>query len=328
MIVTAPRYLLEVVLIVFVVSLVLVTVWSGLKVDTIIPTLSLFGVAAIRLLPSANLFISGLSRIRFGSHAVKCLVQDLKKANEQLIVKKINRRNSFNHKTFESLKLQNVSFTYPDANFNSLNNISMNIKKGESIGIIGSSGSGKTTLIDTMLGLLEPQHGEILFNKTALQDDLYNWRANVAYLPQQVLLIDDTLRSNVAFGVLKNEIDEKQLNLAIQQARLLDLVNQLPEGVNTILGERGVRLSGGQRQRVALARAFYHDRNILIMDESTSALDNETEKEIVNEIKQLKGLKTLIVIAHRLSTVAHCDRLYCLENGSIIKEGSPEKVLR
>ena len=156
---------------------------------------------------------------------------------------------------------------------------------------------------------------------------LSEWRSQVAYLPQQVFLIDNSLRCNVALGEAESEIEESNLQEALRQARLSELVKQLPQGVNTILGERGVRLSGGQRQRVALARAFYHGRNVLVMDEATSALDNETEKEIVAEIQRLKGQKTMIAFAHRLTRVRYCDRIYRLEKGRIVEKRSPNDVL-
>ena len=203
----------------------------------------------------------------------------------------------------------------------------MEITAGQSIGLIGPSGSGKTTLVDLLLGLLDPQEGEACFNGKPLKECLREWRAQIAYLPQQVFLVDDTLRRNVALGVAEAEIDNDRLQEALRQARLWELVEHLPQGLDTMLGERGVRLSGGQRQRVALARAFYHHREILVMDEATSALDNETEREIVEEIQRLKGSKTMIVIAHRVTTVQHCDWIYKLENGRIIASGPPEQML-
>ena len=183
-------------------------------------------------------------------------------------------------------------------------------------------------MVDVLLGLLEPQTGTLKYNGHPLQETLAEWRFQVAYLPQQVFLIDSSLRDNVALGEDEFEIDEVRIREALRQARLTELVEQLPQGVNTILGERGVRLSGGQRQRVALARAFYHGRSVLVMDEATSALDNETEREIVAEIQRLKGHKTMIVIAHRLTTVQHCDRIYRLDQGRIIEEGTLEQVLQ
>ena len=208
-----------------------------------------------------------------------------------------------------------------------LNQTSLSIRAGESIGIIGPSGSGKTTLIDLLLGLLKPEGGSISYNGDPLEKKLSKWRSQVAYLPQQVFLIDDTLKNNVALGVEEQKINEKLLLKALHKSQLAELVEQLPEGVNTFLGERGVRLSGGQRQRVALARAFYHQRSVLIMDEATSALDHETEREIVDEIKRLKGQITTIIIAHRLTTVQYCDRIYVLEEGKVVSSGTPKEML-
>ena len=207
-------------------------------------------------------------------------------------------------------------------------NINLTIKSGESVGFIGPSGSGKTTLVDVILGLFEPQEGEILYNGLELKSEISNWRAKVAYLPQEIFLIDNSLRCNIAFGFNDKRIDDLNLHNALKQARLSELVDELPLGIKTMLGERGVRLSGGQRQRVALARAFYHGRNILVMDEATSSLDNETEREIVEEIKHLKGRKTIIVVAHRLTTVQHCDRIYRLEEGRIVDTGSFRQVVK
>ena len=203
----------------------------------------------------------------------------------------------------------------------------MDIVSGESIGLIGPSGSGKTTMVDVLLGLLEPQQGELYFNGRSLKTSIVEWQSQVAYLPQEMFLIDSSLKHNIVLGIDVNEIDKIRFSKSIRQARLDELVEELPNGIDTIIGERGIRISGGQRQRVALARAFYHERDILIMDEATSALDYETELEIVEEIKHLKGKKTLIVIAHRLTTVEHCDRIYRLEKGHIVEQGSYDKVV-
>jgi ABC-type multidrug transport system fused ATPase/permease subunit len=206
--------------------------------------------------------------------------------------------------------------------------LSLQVLAHESIGLVGPSGSGKTTLVDVLLGLLQPQQGEMRYNDRLLADALGEWRAQVAYLPQQVFLMDATLRSNVALGVAPQDIDEERLQDALRQARLAELVAQLPQGAETVVGERGIRLSGGQRQRIALARAFYHRRDVLVMDEATSALDNETEQEIVEEIRRLKGRTTLIVIAHRLTTVQHCDRILRLDRGRIVAQGTYDELFR
>jgi len=325
-IVTSPRFFLELVMVTFIVLLVIGTVLSGLEVHALVPTLSLFGVASMRLAPSANLLISGISQMRVGRHPTSRLYEDLSSL-QNTILHRDKTESISRQEAFHTLSLNKVCYRYPDAGRNAINNVTLEVKEGESIGLIGASGSGKTTLVDTMLGLLEPQDGSIFFNSKPLIQTLAEWRGNVAYLPQNVLLLDNTLKCNVALGIPVREIDDQKLYDALQQARLKELVGQLPEGVETMLGERGIRLSGGQRQRVALARAFYHDRNVLVMDEATSALDNETEQEIVEEIKQLKGRKTLIVIAHRLTTVQHCDRIYRLHDGEVVDQGTYESVV-
>jgi len=225
------------------------------------------------------------------------------------------------------LKLHDIFYRYPGANYFSCENISLEIKKGESIGIIGKSGSGKTTILDIILGLLESQSGKILFNNVQLSKRINNWRSKVAYIPQDVFLIDGTIKENISLGEAKDSVDNFRMNNSIKQARLLDVINKLPNGIDTKIGENGARISGGQKQRIALARAFYYGREILIMDEATSSLDKETEKEIVSEIKDLHGIKTMIVIAHRMSTVAYCDRIYKLDDGKVINSGTFEEVV-
>ena len=201
------------------------------------------------------------------------------------------------------------------------------IKKGESIALIGKSGAGKTTLVDVILGLLQPQQGDIKVDSHSIYCNLRNWQNLVGYIPQSIFLIDDTLEKNIAFGVPQDAIDRPQLYQAIKAAQLEEVVENLPDGLQTIVGERGLLLSGGQRQRVGIARALYHEREILVLDEATAALDNETESLITKAITSLSGTKTMIIIAHRLTTVKHCDRIYLMEKGRIIKSGSYEKVV-
>ena len=323
----SPRYLLELLIISFVVAFVTGTLFfSHNNMESLVTTIGVFGVATLRLMPSANTLISSLMQLRSQRNTVSRLYKDL------VWIKKINFEaptliSSSNEELFREIKLEHVSFRYPGMCKDALNQISLEIRSGESIGLVGSSGSGKTTMVDVLLGLLKPYEGQIMFNGESMDTSLADWRQQVAYLPQQVFIIDNTLRCNVALGLSTDEIDDSRIEEALRKARLFEMVEQLPQGYDTILGERGVRLSGGQRQRVALARAFYHERSVLVMDEATSALDDETEQEIVEEIKLLKGQKTLVVIAHRLSTVQHCDRIYHIENGRIIKSGTPDQVL-
>nr|MCS5624131.1 ATP-binding cassette domain-containing protein [Candidatus Neomarinimicrobiota bacterium] len=233
-----------------------------------------------------------------------------------------------NSDLFMHITLKNTSLIYPGTQHHAIDDISMTIKAGEAIGIIGASGSGKTTLINTILGLIEPQSGNILYNNLPLNNNIHKWHKHVAYLPQDSFITDDSVRHNVALGIENSKIDDSHVYQSLRKASLDDLIEQLPDDINTILGENGMRLSGGQRQRIVLARAFYHNRDVLIMDESTSALDNATEREVVSEIQKLKGSITLIVIAHRMSTIKHCDRIYLLENGKIIDQGNYKHIVR
>ena len=321
MITEIPRYLLEFLLIGFVVLLVVSAILTDQSLQQLVPTLGMFGVAAMRLVPSTNVVIRSLIDFRVHRNAVSRLYVDLSRRLDQGLESTIRTPVEHELEKFREFSVKNVHFNFPGLSRPTLSDVSISFCAGESIGLIGPSGSGKTTLVDVMLGLLEPQRGQLLFNGHEITDSLLGWRSQVAYLPQQVFLIDDTLRANVALGEKADQIDESRLFGAVRQARLDELIEQLPQGVDTIVGERGVRLSGGQRQRIALARAFYHGRNVLVMDEATSALDNETEQEIVDEIRRLKGQMTTVVIAHRLSTIRYCDRIYYLEGGVIIKEG-------
>jgi len=331
----APWYLVEWVMVTFVVALVLGAPLMGGEVSALLPTLGVFAVAGLRLVSITNTLSTGLVQLRFAKDHVSRLFNDVTviehfgSATRDVVPDSdtdVSRVVSLDYE-FQTLKIRDLSYRYPGAKVDALCGIDLDLNAGESIGVIGRSGAGKTTLVDVLLGLLEPDGESIMFNGRPLQSVLHHWHSQAAYLPQEVFLIDDSVRRNVALGVADEVIDETRLDEALRRARLSELINQLPSGVDTKIGESGTRLSGGQRQRVALARAFYHDRRVLVMDESTSALDNETEKEVIEEIKLLRGETTVIVIAHRLTTVEQCDRVYELEQGKIINFGTPEQVL-
>jgi ATP-binding cassette, subfamily B, bacterial PglK len=324
----SPRQILEFVLMFFIVLMVIWVLSFENNINVLASTMGVFGIAALRLLPSANMFNTGLSKLRFNRHGLSMIYKELHKFHVEKDYH-VSSENNVNplQKQFKNLQLSQVSFRYPNSKSWALQDVSLNIKAGESIGVIGTSGSGKTTLLDVILGLLAPQEGKLLYNGYKISEKIEDWRSNIGYLPQDVFLIDNTLRRNVTLSTSNNEIDNTKLLKAIKLANLTELVEQLPNGVDTYLGDRGVRISGGQRQRIALARAFFHDRNILLMDEATSALDNETERVVIGEIKRLKGLKTMIVVAHRLTTVQHCDRIYRMEFGRIVESGTAEQML-
>ena len=322
-------------MVMFIVLLVLGSMFLNQNLSELLPTLAVFGVAALRLMPSANMLSASLADLRYCRDGIGRLYRDLEGSQVSHTKFSFNRKRQIPNaatknltaEPFRSLEIHDLNFRYPGALQNALESICLRIRAGESIGLIGTSGAGKTTLIDIVLGLLEPQQGGIAFNGRPLQEAIGDWRSQTAYLPQEVFLIDNTLKRNIALGVEDEQIDEYRLQESLRQARVTSFLGQLSNGVETFLGERGVRLSGGQRQRVALARAFYHGRRVLIMDEATSALDQETENAIVEEIQYLKGKVTLIVIAHRFTTVQHCDKIYRLEGGHIVEHGTPDQML-
>jgi ATP-binding cassette, subfamily B, bacterial PglK len=321
-----PRYLLELIMIFFIVSIVVSAILIGGSLNDILPTLALFGVAALRLLPLSNNFLQVILQLRNSENSIDRLFKDVNKFKNNNKEKNLVI-NSLKLDSFQSLELKNIDFGYNGSEYKSLKNVSIKIQHGESIGIIGKSGSGKTTLIDLLLGLLSPAKGEIYLNNRKISNnqlDLLNGR--VAYIPQQIFLLDDSLMSNISLNKKANSDLTKVLEAA-KQARLFELISRLPYGLDTKIGESGVRVSGGERQRIALARAIYYDRDVIIMDEATSALDSATEKEIINEINNFKGNKTLIVIAHRLTTLQDCDIIYKLENGEIIASDNYKKMV-
>ena len=226
-----------------------------------------------------------------------------------------------------TLELSQITYSYPGAAEPALKDLSLTIQRGESVGFIGASGAGKSTLVDILLGLLTPDTGEVRVDGKDIQENLRNWQDQIGYVPQSIYLTDDTLRCNVAFGLTDEQIDDEAVQRAIQAAQLEEFVASLPEGLETIVGEHGVRLSGGQRQRIGIARALYHDPVVLVLDEATSALDAVTERDVMQAVYALHGDKTLLIVAHRLSTVAHCDKLVRLEEGRVVEEGDARVML-
>ena len=221
----------------------------------------------------------------------------------------------------ESLTLKHVSYAYPKTDQTVLNDINISIQSGTTVGFIGGSGSGKSTLIDIVLGLLPPSQGSVAIDSVDVRSKMQAWQNQIGYVPQAIYLTDDTLRRNIAFGLAEDMINEDAVRNAVRAAQLGDFVASLPEGLDAMVGERGVKLSGGQRQRIGIARALYHDPSVLILDEATSALDGETEKGVMQAINAIHGTKTILIVAHRLSTLTQCDMLYRLDKGKIIQKG-------
>ncbi|MFQ4137021.1 ABC transporter ATP-binding protein [Nodosilinea sp. PGN35] len=333
-----PRTMIETLLVTAIVGFVCVSqLLIGQDFEAAIASMGVFAVASLRLIPAASNLAECIGKLRNSSHTLDMMYLDLKEIENNQTIKKGNSDLSLGAvKLFDdsrplnfskSLEIADIFYQYPSSPNPSLTGVSMEIKRGESIGLIGQSGAGKTTLVDVILSLLIPQNGDILIDGKSIYHDLQGWRNLVGYIPQSIFLTDDTVEKNIAFGVPKADIDQGRLWYAIKAAQLEELVQDLPNGIDTEVGERGVRLSGGQRQRIGIARALYHQREILILDEATSALDNETERLISESIRSLAGSKTLIIIAHRLSTIEHCDRVYVLEKGKVARSGSYADVV-
>ncbi|MCC5652669.1 ABC transporter ATP-binding protein/permease [Nostoc sp. XA013] len=332
-----PRYVIEAFMITFLVGFTLLFIKLNQEEQNLSAVLGIFGLASIRLLPASGNLVSNLNMVRSNAFAVDQLFFDLKNLEKENLSSEIDFRGKSDsalssknskHILFEKeISLEKLTFQYPNTIRQALDDISLTIRKGQSIGIIGKSGSGKTTLVDVILGLFQVQSGDIKVDGVSVYRDLRAWQNILGYVPQSIFLIDDTLERNIAFGVPDHLIDQNRLKNAIKMAQLNEVVEQLPNGTQTIVGERGVLLSGGQRQRVGIARVLYHEREILVFDEATAALDNETEHLVTEATKALSGSNTIIIIAHRLSTIEHCDRIYQLDQGRIIKSGSYQEVV-
>jgi len=316
-----PRLALEWLAIFGLAALILGMVVQGRALADAAPIIGAFAAAAFRLMPSLNRILGSIQTLRYMSPVIDILHQQVQwhfgRAFESLTQLKFGR----------CIHFENVSFSYKPESGSVLRQVSLMIQKGKTVGFIGASGSGKSTLIDVLLGLLQPECGRVLVDGRDVQENLSAWRAMIGYVPQFIYLTDDTLRRNIAFGVPDDQIDHSAVVDAIKVAQLEAFVADLPEGIDTLVGEQGVRLSGGQRQRIGIARALYRNPDVLVFDEATSALDNKTEQEVMRPIVAMHGLKTIVLIAHRLSTVEHCDYIYKLEAGRIVAEGSPEEIL-
>lgn len=289
---------------------------SGVEPESFIPTLSLFAVAAFRMLPSANRIAEYLSRIMFSKPAIDAIYHDLKEI-EDLMVQKKQLAATEPLMLEKEIRVENLSFHYPESEKWIFQNCSLVIPKNKSIAFIGPSGQGKTTMADIILGLLQPQEGAVLVDGVDIRERMQAWQKKLGYIPQTISLLDASIRDNILFGIEKEHINEKRLEEALQEAQLKTFIDSLEEGLDTVIGEGGVRLSGGQRQRIGIARALYHNPEVLVLDEATSALDNDTEAAVMEAIDHLAGSKTLIIIAHRLSTIKNCDLVYRIEKGEV-----------
>ena len=308
------------------ITLVVKIMWFDEDITNFIPSLSVFAIAAFRMLPSFNRISGYLSAIMFNKAAVDVLYNDLKEIDELKVNNTVSdvANEKVISKLSKGIDVKHISFQYPNVEKWVLQNLSMHIEPNTSVALIGASGAGKSTLADIILGVLEPQHGTVEIEGVDIKENLAAWHQCIGYIPQTIYLMDDTIRANIAFGLDKEQIKEEALWKAIKGAQLEQFVKSLPEGLDTIIGDRGVKLSGGQRQRIGIARALYSQPTVLILDEATSALDNETEKEVMEAIDGLKGTRTLIIIAHRLTTIKNCDVIYEVKDGGIIRKNYEE----
>jgi ATP-binding cassette, subfamily B, bacterial PglK len=317
-----PRLWLEVLAIGGLATLTITMLVLGNELSSIMPLLGLFAAAGFRLIPSVNRVLGAVQSLRYGLPVLDTLNSEL-----NLTIQELDTDSPpvipFRH----TLEMQNVSFCYPGASTNALSDFSFLVQRGEFVGFVGTSGAGKSTLVDTLLGLLAPTTGEVKVDGIDIQVGLRNWQDQIGYVPQTIFLTDDTLRRNVAFGLPNDKIDEEAVWRAIRAAQLEEFVQSLPSGLDSMVGERGVRISGGQRQRIGIARALYHDPPVLVLDEATSALDSATERSVMQAINALHGDKTILIVAHRLSTVEICDRLYRLDFGRLVETGETATIL-
>ena len=322
-----PRVWIEFIAILLLCILIISIIYQGKDYSSILPVIGLFTGAAFRLIPSASKVFHSIQTLRFNETSVNIIHNDIVNSNKKDIESnfKVSEMRTYD---VNKIVLNNISYRYGRLGLPVIKNLSFEIKKGESIGIIGETGSGKSTLVNILLGLLPPQKGKILIDNLDISKKssyLRKWQKNIGYVPQDIFLMDDTIENNIVFGLNKKLLDQKALDDALKYSQLKKFIGTLPDGINTIVGERGVRLSGGQIQRIGIARALYNDPSILIFDEATSSLDYDTENSIVQCIDNLKG-KTKIIVAHRLSTVRNCNKVIKIDKGAIEKIGKLNEI--
>ena len=312
-----PRLLTETVSIGAVLLWLVIAAAYGMDLLSIVPTLAVFAVAAFRLLPSVGKINGLLADYNFYRPRVDFIYEDMHGVQEITECNKSDDKIiSFN----ESIELSDVSFAYASTDKYILDKVSLSIARGESVGVVGPSGAGKTTLVDVIMGLLKISAGDIKVDGVSVFEGLSSWQRLIGYVPQNIYLSDDSIRHNIAFGIPDEEIDDDRISECIKEARLSDLISELSDGVETVIGDRGIRLSGGQRQRIAIARALYFSPEVLVLDEATSSLDNDTEAAVMEAIEALHGKVTMIVVAHRLSTIEKCDKVYRVEDGKVTRQ--------
>ena len=322
-----PKYIVETVAMVGLVFAIIIKLLFGHgALETFIPQIAVFAVAAFRLLPSVGRVNAYINSIMYNKASLDMIYGDLKEIDSEPVQEIEWQGEKENWIFTKGVTVEHVSYHYPDSDVEVLHDISLEIPKGKTVALIGPSGAGKTTLADIILGLLPPISGVIRMDQHNVYENLRSWREKLGYIPQSIYLSDDTIRNNVAFGIYEDQIDENAIWKALEKAQLKEFVQGLENGLDTYVGDRGVRLSGGQRQRIGIARALYHDPEILVLDEATSALDSSTEQAVMESIESLQGLKTMIIIAHRLTTIKNADLVYEVSGGNVTLRDKNEVI--
>lgn len=317
-----PARLIETLCMCTILGVLAIKIAGGENLTEVVPRLSAFAVAAIRLLPRANGINACINSITYNMPSLEALYDDLRESEREEAerLREIEQKKQ-QKKTVsvgqEDIFVRGVTYTYPNKNEPVLKNVDLTIAHGSSVGIVGATGAGKTTLVDLILGLLKPDSGTICYGTLDIHEDYAQWQKHIGYIPQTIYLVDDTIRSNVALGIESDRVDDTTVWRALENAQLAEFVRSLENGLDTVIGERGVRISGGQRQRIGIARALYHDPEILFFDEATSSLDNETEAAVMESINALGSQKTMIIVAHRLTTLRGCDKIYRVDEAEV-----------
>lgn len=316
-----PRLLIETVFIVSVLGFLVVYINGGGDITAMVTTISAFAIAAVRVLPSVNRINTYITEIAYTQPSLDFVYDNLQEGmkTDAMLAERKAYSQVEKLKLDHQIELSHISFHYPDSDKNIFEDAHMIVPKGKSVGIIGTSGAGKSTIVDILLGLLHAQIGTITCDGVDIFRNYESWLAQIGYIPQSIYLIDESIRDNIAFGIDADKIDEKRIWEVLEEAQLKEFVEELSEGLDTTIGDRGVRLSGGQRQRIGIARALYNDPEILVFDEATSALDNDTEAAVMEAVNSFHGRKTMIIIAHRLNTIEKCDMIYKVENMKLVE---------
>ncbi len=318
-----PKYVVEAVAISgLLVAIIVKLLFGEADMAYYIPQLTVFAVAAFRLMPSVGRINEHATNTLYALPSVDLVYHDMVEIEDY--VEKQDNEVKEDWNLHKGIEVKNVTYFYPDTDEPVIEHASLSIAKGKTVAFIGASGAGKTTMVDIILGLLTPQEGSVMADSINVHEKPKTFHAQVGYIPQVIYLSDDTIRNNIAFGVKGKEIDEQAVLQAVEKAQLTEFIDSLPLGLDTIVGDRGVRLSGGQRQRIGIARALYHDPEILVLDEATSALDNDTEAAVMEAIENLQGMKTMIIIAHRLTTIRSVDVIYEVSDGRVVEKSKEE----